>query len=874
MQSSRLQTTPNIQRTIYALLLAGAIVLTLYPYEWFLGIDLFAGSLLFMLLVGLYPTRAVLGGAIITYGAAWLSASLEWLPALLYTCQVAWLCWFIRKQPQGLIFGSALYWIAAGGPLLAAHYMWQNGRFDQVGLILLQTEFIVALVCALLADICLAYVPFNRFFAAKQQPAQSGYHFSRMMLHLTLVVLLIPYLFYITYTGQKSQAAGVQSIENHFRAQMQTMQSYLDTMPADTATALRLESGVEAALLSKRLQALASDSESEYLILTEEDIVLAASSAEFPQLGEPFTWRTGSQRIIQRETFWQWLPKGTFTHEIERYRHAYVIHQSENRSAGMKLILMMPFTPYAEELLSSYETKLSLVLNLSLFVLLLSWLFNRIFFQPLDRLAAATTGIPSRLQTGTSIDWKKSGLIEIDVLINNFRTVTAELREMFEHTHQLAYYDSLTGLPNRLSMQKELERMFQNRHHSAKAAVIFFDLDRFKQINDSLGHALGDQLLQVIAQRLTLLISKRVRLFRISGDEFVIILERNTENPVETAAEAILRLIRQPIRIESHELRVTSSVGIALYPEHGQTANQLMKQADSAMYAAKESGGDSYALYTHSLETHISDKLWLENHLRSALENQQFVLHYQPIVDGKSGRICGVEALIRWHHPEQGVISPARFVPVAEQTGIIIPIGEWVLREACKQNKAWQDAGLEPIRVAVNLSARQFHSPHLIEHIRSILDETGLSPHYLELEITEGFIIHNSEYVRQALRELEAMGVTVSIDDFGTGYSSLSQLQRLPVHAVKIDRTFVRNIGENAHNSSIVRAVIELAHGMGLKVVAEGIETEEERDFLIRYNCDKMQGYWLGRPTDAVHCEQILRQLRQASTTNTEEERT
>ncbi|GIQ69211.1 EAL domain-containing protein [Xylanibacillus composti] len=864
MQSATLPANSNIKRVVYGALLACSITLTLFPGKWFLGIDLFAGSLFLILLVGRYQARAAFAGALATYSVASITGALDWVPALIHTAHIAWLCWYIRKQPQGLILGSALYWIAAGGPLLAAYYVWQNGRFDQVGIILLQIEWIVALICVLLADICLAYVPLGRK-SSKQKAGVSGYYFSRMMIHLTLAVLLIPYMIYVTYTGYRGEAAISQSIKGHFHSQMQSARSYLDTISAEAITSLQLHSRLESTMISKWLEEIASETDSEFVILTADNRILAASSSDFPQAGEPFLWQAGSERIVQQETYWQWLPRGAFPHELERYLHAYLIQEAIQPSKRLKFVLIAPYAPYIKEHLASLEAKLSLLLNFSLLILLLNLLFQRVFFQPLSRLAAATTGIPSRLQNGTSIEWKKSGMVEIDSLVHNFQAVSAELREMFDHAHRLAYYDSLTGLKNRPSMQKELEKMFQSRKPSEQIAVIFFDLDRFKQVNDSLGHALGDQLLQVVAKRLSAMQSERVRLFRLSGDEFVMVVEGQEEITPEAAAESILKLIRQPISIEPHELRVTSSVGIALYPEHGQTADELMRQADSAMYSAKESGGDSYALYTDSLKAQITDRLWLENHLRSALENQEFVLHYQPIVDAGTGSIRGMEALIRWHHPERGMISPARFIPIAEQTGIIIPIGEWVLREACRQNKAWQNEGLENLHVAVNLSARQFHSPHLIRNICDILNETGMEPQYLELEITEGFIIHNTEYVRQVLRELEAMGVSVSIDDFGTGYSSLSQLQQFPVHAVKIDRSFVRNIGENTHNRSIVRAIIELAHGMGLKVVAEGIESEDERDFLIQHRCDRMQGYLLGRPCDAEQFGQLLRRLQKES---------
>ncbi|KNY26167.1 diguanylate cyclase/phosphodiesterase [Pseudobacteroides cellulosolvens ATCC 35603 = DSM 2933] len=371
---------------------------------------------------------------------------------------------------------------------------------------------------------------------------------------------------------------------------------------------------------------------------------------------------------------------------------------------------------------------------------------------------------------------------------------------------------------------------------------------------------MGDQLLQEIAARLRKIESECIRIFRVSGDEFVAIAYGTDHKSAEQIAQHILSLIRQPVYIGQHELHITSSIGVALYPQHGDNPETLMRLADASMYIAKEEGRNTYAMYTESLQSKLSEQIWIEHQLHKALDLNQLTLHYQPIVEGITSEILGIEALLRWNHPERGLISPTQFIPIAEQSGLIIPIGQWVLREACRQNKKWQDEGFQKVRIAVNLSARQFYSESLTEEIRTILEETELTPQYLELKITEGFMIKDPDYVNTVINGIRAMGVTVSIDDFGTGYSSLSQLRNFSVNVVKIDRSFVQNIGTDRNNISIVRAIIELAHGMNLKVVAEGIETETERKLLQQHNCDEMQGYFFAKPMDSDRFAQLWRQ--------------
>jgi len=429
-----------------------------------------------------------------------------------------------------------------------------------------------------------------------------------------------------------------------------------------------------------------------------------------------------------------------------------------------------------------------------------------------------------------------------------------------ERIEYLASHDSLTGLPNREMFNGLLRHTIDTARRSGRwFALLFIDLDRFKIINDSLGHDAGDMLLVEVASRLHEALRASDIVARLGGDEFVVILDGTSDRgDVERVASHLLSVLGQPMQLSGHECHSTASIGIALYPEHGDDAATLTKNADMAMYQAKEDGKNSFRFFSGEIKVQSIERLRLESELRRAVERRQFSLHYQPKVDLGTGQITGVEALLRWKHPELGQVSPAQFIPLAEETGLIVPIGRWVLREACAQNMTWQRGGLRPVSMAVNLSPRQFADEHLLNDVDEALQASGMSAVLLQLEVTESMVMRNVARAVRVLNAIQDRGIRLAIDDFGTGYSSMSLMKQFPIDTIKIDRSFVRDLPRDSEDQAIAQAIISMGKALGMTVVAEGVETAEQHAFLRNHDCDEMQGYLFSKPLPAGELATLL----------------
>jgi diguanylate cyclase (GGDEF)-like protein len=456
--------------------------------------------------------------------------------------------------------------------------------------------------------------------------------------------------------------------------------------------------------------------------------------------------------------------------------------------------------------------------------------------------------------------------LDFEGILAKYRDIT-DRKVAEERVQFLAYYDALTGLPNRTLLRDRLASAVASaRRRKEKVALLFLDLDRFKLINDSLGHTCGDLLLQHVAERLKKLARAQDTVARLGGDEFLLILTGAKD--VADAAVAAARVVKSMtagFAIQGHSLSVSCSVGISMFPEHGADGETLIKNADAAMYSAKDSGRNNFRFFTDDMNAQVVERLTLENSLRLALDKKELFLMYQPQIDITTGKVVGLEALLRWQHPELGLVPPDRFIRIAENSGLILPIGEWVLRTACSQARKWQEEGLPDATIAVNVSAIQFRQEGFCELIRSVLDETGLSAQYLELELTESLLLSNADVTFAVLKDLKATGLKLAIDDFGTGYSSLSYLKHFPVTKLKIDRSFIRDVAVNPDDAAIATAIISMAKSLHLKVIAEGVENEAQMTFLRTHQCDEIQGYYFSKP---LTVDQVAEKMRLTSVQN------
>ncbi len=850
----------------FFLLLIISLVLEYNPIPWFYGYQIGLGAVFLIIVLLVYGLAGGLAAAAVVYGSLVLIDSMSWLQALTQAAYFVVIGLLLRKFPDKVILLTFVYWILAGCPIVYFVYAHETGFMDDLGYLYCLNVGLGSFLSALAADIILSHTPIRRWLAARGE--RTGYAFSRIVLHLTLVATSLPFVIYVLISGYQERTVVLEQATDNLNTQVGVVNRELSGWTDGDYRSLRLNGIVQYEQLKQGMLTNAgSHIPTKLALLDSSSRATSVVGLDESLIGEPFDWRLGGDYRSLNVTDAIWTPSQAYPYDSEAWRYAYMVRET-TVDKDKRAVFLMPFTPYLQESIGSYISYIQLLILFVAATMMLTSLLNRLFFRSLTRLARATIDFPGKLSLDRTIDWPSSGISEIRMLTDNFRSVAEHLTDNIRrlaHSEarlfQLAYYDSLTELPNRLNMKERLAEELEAADRSGWSeylSVLFIDLDRFKHINDTLGHVAGDSLLRLTAERLMQEHTEQSFMARISGDEFVVLLKHSEPEEAARLSERILAQFAGPFSLQGHSLYITPSIGIATAPIDGRDIDTLMKNADSAMYSAKEQGGQGYAAYSEAATTKLSESMWLENSLHHALNDKQFELYYQPKVDNLTGEIVGAEALVRWHHPDRGLIGPCEFIAVAETTGLIIPLGSWILREACEQHMRWRQAGLAPRRIAVNLSARQFHDPRLVERICYILDDTGMLAEELELEITESYIVSNESYVVSVLEQLRGLGVYISIDDFGTGYSSLSQLQRLPVQAIKIDRSFICEMSAGQGAELIVKAVIELAHGMGMKVVAEGVETDQEAKLLRHYRCDELQGYLFGKPMPAASFERCL----------------
>ncbi|MCI3919095.1 EAL domain-containing protein [Paenibacillus sp. TRM 82003] len=731
-----------------------------------------------------------------------------------------------RYRERGALFAFMLAWLVAGFPVLLLHLFPFDGGLSSYEALQWMTIFANGAVNALLAELYANYagVLFRRF--RKANPSVS---ISKLLYHLVAASVIAMVVLPLVQDGQGTE----QRLEEE--------REWLFTdVSSDFERAI--SSWTSAELQDFRLRNVLQVERMEIALHGDPDGMLYDS-----QVSDDRGLLLSSGRDVLDES-----GPNSFRTEAE----------------GYTLSLRFSTEPYYDALLSSFRVRLVNAAYFAVALLAVALLIHRVFLKSIRELIIATTNIPEKLAANKPLTWPSTNLLEIQDITDNMRHVSGRLGVMLAKSRELAYFDELTGLPNRRHFVEHLTSILPRAVKGGeRVGVLFLDLDRFKQINDTLGHSVGDRLLQVVGTRLKTCAEEfQGFVARLGGDEFVVVAALPSEDGMKELSDTILQAFDSPVNVGGHALHVAGSIGISVAPDDGLDVGTIVKRADAAMYASKEEGGNRYRFFgsegARRQEKRYAEQLFLEGELRKAMDRNELELYYQPVYHSQSGALVSAEALLRWQHRERGWIPPSAFLPVAENVGFMPSLGEWTLLTACRQAKIWQDAGLQPVRVAVNLSPTQFDRTDFAEVLEGILRRTGLPPQLLDLEITEQAVTKHTDRVHAALERVKGSGVRVWIDDFGTGYSSLSVLNQLPVTGLKIDQSFVRVLDETEESQSIIRMIIQLALSRKWGVIAEGVETEAQSRWLTTLGCTEHQGYLRGRPMDAESFEALLRNLR------------
>jgi diguanylate cyclase (GGDEF)-like protein len=775
---------------------------------------------------------------------------------------------FYKGRKAKMFFVDALFWLTIGmaviffvnRTLLSGHALYFQ----------ICKDIINGCFNVLMADILLAYLPFYKLLKINK----NNVSIHQFLSHITLISILIPFFLNVSTNAWNVQKFIAKDTQRQAKNSVNRIEKVILLWKKEDLHKLSLNDRVQLRKLNGLVERNKSQ-EYEIIIANNRNKVITSSTNKVPAQKE-YDWHHTYKINQISKDFYEALLKGqNNVLPIIRWRSGKYIYVKNIDVLSMKIMIQFPIAQYQERIYSNFLNQLKFSLLFALCIVILVQVVSRIFMNNLKQLTIATTGLPQKLIKLEKVEWPQSYVSELRLLTLNLKKMADKLKELFQESndmnrkltdqtnklkdsedqlHQLAFFDALTDLPNRLHFQAFVRNLIKS-NATKQVAIIFIDINQFKQINDTLGHDAGDALLQLIGNRLKTLHDDKREIFRLGGDEFVIV--QCVENQeISSTIEQILIGFSTTFPIQGQSLYITASVGISMYPEDGKELDTLVKCADIAMYISKEKGGNVAQFFNESMRDKFQERLIIENALRAVVDKGGFELFYQPKT--KSNMVTSMEALLRWHDPVLGFVSPSAFIPIAEEIGLILQIDEWSLIQACKQNKKWHDEGLQRVPISVNISAKHFQQDYLIPLIEKALCESGMDPKYLKLEITESVFIKNPIHVTDVIHQLKGLGVLISIDDFGTGYSSMYQLLQLPFDEIKIDRQFIIDIDQDGKKALLVKSILDIAHGLHLNVVAEGVETENERNLLVQMGCDEIQGYLFSPPVSKKEMEKFL----------------
>ncbi len=849
--------------------LAGlSLVARIYNMPFSYGISFTFGNLFIYIILRYYGVKVAVITALVA-NVTELCFFNSNIYTIIFTAEVLVVGLLWKDKKTNLFLRDILFWLVIGVPASFLMFYINRRTLGAEGVLIIINNIINGILNVLVAEIIMSYVPIKRIFGQKQKNLTD---LGKMMFHITIAAVVGFFMVYIMIDGWLAEEKLNSEIHQILNTSGSSIMEQVKKWEINDLRKIRLRSPLHLKNFETIVRGITFNDEVEVLLEDKNNNIYVTNQPQ-EKYDKIYNWKENGEITKVGKNAYRWMPVSKrFSYDFKRWNEAFyiTIFPFEN-NMDLQLLVKVPLSNYTKSMWENYLNKFVIFLFFCFVSMLLSLMMSRLLSNDLLKLTISTTGLPEKLKRQETIEWPDTSVAQVNSLVSNFKVMsdnlialfaetkimnsqllaqTKELEDSREKMKRLAYYDTLTDLPNRLFFTEHLQKLLDSAE-GKQIAVMFIDLNRFKQINDTLGHEVGDMLIRAIANRLKSYLKEDSFVARLGGDEFVIVLNDTDKRRAMRVAISINRTLTKTIKLskdnETHELYVSGSIGISMYPNDANEKSALLKNADLAMYAAKETGENTFRFYSDLAETNMSEQLFLEQSLNKALERDEIIIEYQPKVDIRLEKIIGAEALIRWKHPQKGLIPPSQFITLAEETGIINQIGEWVLIEACKQNKKWQESGYPKIRISVNLSFRQFYGNNFIKTVLKALDISGLSPKYLELEITEGFLVKNTKYAISVLEDLSEIGVSIAIDDFGTGYSSLGRLKELPINSLKIDRSFIKDITHEKNNAAIVSAIVQLAHSMGLSVVAEGVETVYDLSTVKALDCDEIQGYLISK---------------------------
>lgn len=842
---------------IYLLLGMAAFIAYALPLELFMNMKLLFGGVFLLAASCKYRLLPSIVLTLLVHSAAVLFTDSD--VTMIHTIEIVAVLALRRiLRMSGYVTVDLLFWLLAAFPYVMSSYYLEYGAIHAEVVVYCLVLGLNGVFISLITEIIREYFP---IFITGKTHEKVRFRIVRMIYHISLIGIIGMFLLFVT----SSSEAWHKMINNELRPLMDqkaaTIHQSLNALSADEMRALDLRGVIQLTELRGLIELITEATHTDVLMMDQGGTVFeirrdSGFSGQWLHL-DRISILDGEMVLDAPES--SYLTGFDFAWAEAGFVQAF-------RAGPFMLFVRWPLSVYSSELFHTLLEQCIRVMYIALALSMLVCFIRKVLLRSMDRLILATTDIPDKVVKGEKVRWPNTRIVEIQAIADNFRTVSETLGEFVNQSRKLAYYDMLTGLPNRRCFHEYLlDKLTESAaSQTASTVVMFIDLDRFKQINDTLGHGVGDELLKLAAGTLQERAGSEALTARLGGDEFVIVMPGSDSEAASQLADHILAAFSKPIYTGGHELYISASIGISIAPEDGTELDAVVSNADSAMYAAKEAGGNTYRFYASEASKQkahsFSERMFIEFELRKALDSGSLTLYYQPVYDLHSGQIRSAEALLRWEHPVRGMIPPSQFIPIAECCGMMPSLGLWVLQEACRQNKAWLDEGLGPIKTAVNLSPSQFTSKRLVGEVHRIVEETGFPPHLLELEITEEIFIQNASVVVEQLQQLQQKGIFVWIDDFGTGYSSLSLLHQLPADGFKMDRSFIRQLPDRTRNDAVVRAIIQLAQGLGKGLIAEGVETEGEAERLMKLGCSEHQGFYYSQPLPPERFKELLRQ--------------